>query len=287
MPEQPPELTSRSFTTNSVQLHVMSCGDGPPVVLLHGFPEFWYSWRHQLPALVAAGFSAHAPDLRGYNASSQPAGVDAYRGNELVADVAGLIRQLGDGGAFVVGHDWGGVIAWRLAMVHPELVRRVAILNAPHPYHFRRFLATHPMQWLKSSYAGFFQLPYLPEHLISARDLALVERVFRRQPGRPDAFTPFDIEQYKGALRRGLTGPLNYYRAAMRYPADWFDPPHEVPVPTLVVWGMNDSYIDARVTEGFDRYVLDLEVVRLPGISHWVQNDAADDVNRLLVAKFA
>src|SRR5690606_22918766 len=122
------------------------------VLLLHGFPEFWYSWRRQLPALAQAGFRAAAPDLRGYNDSDRPKGVRRYRVAELVADVRGLVRQLGGGPAYVVGHDWGGVIAWRLAALNPELVHKLAVLNAPHPAAFREGLRRNPRQWLRSSY---------------------------------------------------------------------------------------------------------------------------------------
>src|SRR5262249_33835635 len=147
----------RHALVGGLRLHYVEAGAGPPVLLLHGFPEFWYSWRHQLPALAGAGFRAWAPDLRGYNESEKPAGVRNYRVRLLVEDVAGLIRHTGAGRATVVGHDWGGVIAWRLAMDRPELVERLVILNAPHPGAFLRELR-NPAQWLRSAYVLFFQL---------------------------------------------------------------------------------------------------------------------------------
>src|SRR3954462_3454946 len=153
------ELTERTCRIGEIDVHFVEVGTGPLVLLLHGFPEFWYTWKHQLPALAAAGFRAVAPDLRGFNLSDKPPGVRSYRLSTLVADVADLIGQLG-GRAVVVGHDWGGAIAWRLAMDRPELVDRLIILNAPHPAAFLRELR-RPAQWLRSWYILFFQLPVL------------------------------------------------------------------------------------------------------------------------------
>jgi epoxide hydrolase 4 len=267
----------------AIRLHLATCGTGPAVLLLHGFPEFWYSWRRQLPALASAGYQAIAPDLRGYNESDRPPGVANYRAKLLIEDLANLIRSLPEGRAIVVGHDWGGILAWRLAALHPELVRKLVILNAPHPARYRTSLLTNPMQWLRSSYVGVFQLPYVAEYLIAAGDFRVVERAFRTQPKHKEAFSDEDIARYKEALRRGLSEPLHYYRAALRYGRDLFSPPHKIVAPTLVIWGENDPFLSTQLTHGLDHYVPDLRVVRLPGISHWVQNDAADEVNRLLI----
>lgn len=207
---------------DGIRLHVAASGSGEPVVLLHGFPEFWYSWRSQLPALAAGGFRALAPDLRGYNQSDRPKGISVYAGRHLVQDVIQFIERHADGKASVVGHDWGGIIAWRLAAVRPDLVRRLVILNAPHPAAFRRALLTNPMQWVRSSYVLLFQVPWLSERLISARDFRLIERAFKTQPTNANAFTPADIARYKEAFTRpgAITAGLNYYRAALRYPQD-------------------------------------------------------------------
>src|SRR4051812_5035805 len=188
LPGPPPcEVTHRYATVNGVRLHYVEAlparnvnGTARVVCALHGFPELWYSWRHQLPALAEAGFRAVACDLRGYNESDKPAGVRSYRMDLLVQDVVGLIGQVG-GRAVVVGHDWGGVLAWHLAMRAPELVEALVVLNAPHPLAFRREMG-NPVQWVKSSYAFFFQLPWLPELVLRAFDFALLERALRRQP---------------------------------------------------------------------------------------------------------
>src|SRR5579884_3024966 len=159
--------THRHASVNGVRLHYVEAGRGPLVVLLHGFPEFWYSWRHQIPALAAAGFRVLAPDLRGYNESDKPPGVAAYGLERVAGDVAALVRHAGERRAAVVGHDWGGGIAWWLAMHRPDVVGRLAVLNAPHPAAFRRELRT-PGQLLRSWYVFFFQLPALPEWLFRA-----------------------------------------------------------------------------------------------------------------------
>jgi pimeloyl-ACP methyl ester carboxylesterase len=270
---------------NGLTLHVVECGEGEPVVLLHGFPEFWYSWRHQLPALAAAGYRAIAPDLRGYNLSERPTGVAAYRTRELVADVADLIATVAGGRAYVVGHDWGGVIAWRLAAQQPELVEKLVILNAPHPAAYRGVLARHPSQWLRSWYVGLFQLPWLPERLIAARDFALLARTLRRAPHNPNAFTDDDLALYKTAFRQpgALTAALNYYRAALRFPGDLYRDPQTIEAPTLVVWGDHDPFLSRRLSEGLERWAPNLRVVHLAEAAHFVQNESPERVNQELI----
>jgi pimeloyl-ACP methyl ester carboxylesterase len=280
--------THRDVTVGEIHLHCVEMGSGDIVLLLHGFPEFWYSWRRQIPALAEAGFHAVAPDLRGYNESDKPAKVASYRVAKLVQDITKLLQQLGNRPAFVVGHDWGGLLAWRLAALHPELVRKLAILNAPHPAAFRAELRRNPGQWLRSAYVLFFQLPGLPEQVLRARDFALLDRAWHRQPIHPDAFTEQDIAAYKRALDRpgGLTGPLNYYRASLRYPRDLYGPPQTILVPTLLLWGEQDLYLNVGLTENLERWVPDLRVERIRDASHWVQNDVPDRVNRLLIDFF-
>jgi pimeloyl-ACP methyl ester carboxylesterase len=203
--------------------------------------------------------------------------------------VEGLIRAAAGGPAFVVGHDWGGLLAWRLAALRPGLVRRLAVLNAPHPAAFLAELRRGPGQWLRSASTLFFQLPWLPELLLRAGDFALLARAWRRQPTHPGAFGDSDIAEYKRALRRpgGLTGPLNYYRAALRYPRDLFGPPQAVRAPTLLVWGERDPYLGVRLTEGPGRWAPDLRAQRLADASRRVHNDAPDRVNRLLISFFS
>jgi len=275
--------THQQAIVNGVRLHWVEAGSGPLVLLLHGFPEFWYSWRHQVPALAAAGFRVLAPDLRGYNLSDKPPGVAGYRLEALTGDVAGLIAHAGAASAAVVGHDWGGGIAWTLAMRRPELVRKLAVLNAPHPAVFLRELR-RPGQLLRSWYMFFFQLPWLPELLLRAGNYALLERTLRRDPVRPGAFTEDDIRRYKEALSQpgARTAAINYYRAAFRRMRSASRGMAPVTVPTLLIWGEQDRYLGRRMTEGLDRWVPDIRVARLPDASHWVQQDAPERVNEFL-----
>jgi pimeloyl-ACP methyl ester carboxylesterase len=279
--------TSRFAVVNGVRLHYVERGDGPLVVLVPGFPQFWYAWRHQIPALSGAGFRVVAVDPRGYNLSDKPRGAGRYTVDVLADDVAALVRRLGTSAA-VVGHDWGGVIAWRVAASHASLVDRLVVLNAPHPAAYARELRT-PAQLARSSYALFFQLPWLPELALRARDFALVERVFRRDPVRAGAFTDEDVRRHKEALARpgALTAMLNYYRAVPRRPLDVVVPPRRghavVQQPTLLVWGDRDAYLRTELTVGLEPWVPRLRVEHIPAASHWVMADAPDTVNRLLL----
>jgi len=282
-------LVHREASVNGVTLHWAEQGEGPPVVLLHGFPEFWYSWRHQLPALATAGFRTVAPDLRGYGLSGKPRGVGAYRIETLVADVAALIARLGEGKkgarAHVVGHDWGGVLAWDLPLFHPEVCASVTVLNAPHPVAFRRALKTSPDQRRRSRYMFFFQLPFLPECGMRGGNFALLEKMLRRDPVRPGAFSDADIRLYKEALVRpgALTSAINYYRAALRHPPRTRGRRWPRGLPALLVWGEKDRYLGPALAEGLGEWVPGIRVARLADASHWIQNDAPGEVNRLLV----
>ena len=256
--------------------------------MLHGFPEFWYSWRHQLPALARAGFRALALDLPGYNESDGFPDVRSYRLSSLVKVLAEFLRNVAGGPAFVVGHDWGGVLAWRLATLYPELIRKLAILNAPHPATYREELQQGLGQWMRSWYVFFFQVPWLPEWFLQANDFAFFERAWRQQPIHPEAFREEDIAQYKQALSRPgvLTAGLNYYRAAFRYFRDSCRAPQSVPAPTLVIWGEQEAYLNSTLLDRLDRWVPDLRVERIPDASHWVQNDVPERVNELLIRFF-
>lgn len=258
---------------------------GANIVLLHGFPEFSYSWRHQMPALAAAGFRALAPDLRGYGKSPRPPKVSDYRLALLAGDVVELVRRECGGRAHVVGHDWGGIVAWWLAMHHPDAVDRLVILNAPHPKAYFRELR-RPGQMLRSWYVGFFQLPWLPERAIRLNHFRSLRRLFRTDPSRRGAFSEADIDCYVDAFSApgALTGPINYYRAAVREgPASLSRRVRPVQAPTLVIWGERDRYLVPELTAGLEQWVPNVRVERLPGASHWVQHDAPQRVNELLI----
>lgn len=271
-----------------VRLHYVEAGSGPLVVLLHGFPEFWWSWRHQIPVLAEAGFRVVAVDMRGYGQSDAPPSWRDYRMEALAADVAGLITALGEERAFVVGHDWGAAVAWMVATLHPERVQRLAILNVPHPETMLRTLRRSPKQLLHSWYMFFFQIPWLPEHLAGWMRRRFLEATYR--DARPGAFTAEDYARYEEALLDspgGLKGPIDYYRAALRQSPRraqaLFRP---IPAPVLVIWGTQDRFLTEQMADPDPRYVPDVRVVKLPDASHWVQHDEPERVSTLLIEHF-
>jgi epoxide hydrolase 4 len=271
-----------------VRLHYIEEGQGPLVILLHGFPEFWFSWRLQIPALAAAGFRVVAPDMRGYNLSSRPSKVAAYDTDRLAADVRGLIHELGAERGLLAGHDWGAAVAWLTAMNHPEVVERLAILNGPHPRRMLQGLRT-PRQLAKSWYMLAFQVPWLPERAARLRHWWGFRVVF--DEARPGAFTPQDIERYVEAWSQpgAARAMINYYRAAMRQtPGRAEARIRRVDAPTLVIWGERDRYLGAELAEPDPADVPNLErLVRLDEASHWVHQDEPERVNELLVEFFS
>ncbi len=270
---------------NGVQLHYREAGRGPLVILLHGFPEFWYSWRHLMPALADAGYHAIAPDMRGYNLSGKPQGVAQYTIDVLADDIAALIRHTGERRAHIIGHDWGGAVAWHLAMRHRDLIDRLVILNAPHPRAFARELRK-PRQLWRSRYMLLFQLPRVAEAILARRDFAIIRKIFRNDPVRPDAFTALDIDRYVHALARpwALTSAINYYRAAARFqPTRTPGFSSRIDAATLLIWGEQDRHLDIALSRNLDRWVPNITVEYLPDASHWVMSDAPEEVERLVV----
>lgn len=272
-----------------VRLHYVEAGEGPLVVLLHGFPEFWLGWRFQIPALAAAGFRVVAPDMRGYNLSSRPRGVAAYDADRLAADVRDLIHERGAESACLAGHDWGGGVSWATAMNHPEVVSRLAILNVPHP---RRMLEglRRPRQLAKSWYMFVFQLPWLPEQLVRAQHWRFFRRGFEHD-ARAGAFPTQDIERYVEAWSQpgATTAMINYYRAVFRQtPKRIESRMRPIEAPTLVIWGERDRYLGPELAEPKRSDVPNLEpIVRLPTATHWVQHDEPERVSELLIEFFS
>ena len=270
---------------SDTRLHYVEAGEGPLVLLLHGFPEFWFAWRAQIDALAAAGFRVVAPDLRGYNLSARPRGVAAYALPRLARDVRDLIEERGERRACVAGHDWGATVAWATAAWHPEVVRRLAILNVPHPHRLMAGLRTWG-QLQRSWYIFFFQLPWLPERLLAAGG----HRSLRAsvEGGAPaGAVSPPELESYLQAWQQpgALTAMLAYYRAAARGFGARLPP---VTAPTLVIWGRRDHYLGAELAVPDRRDVPNLQRVEwLPDASHWVMRDAPQAVVDLLDGFFA
>jgi len=279
-----PGLESLRLRSNGIELHAVAAGpaDGPLVILLHGFPEFWYGWRRQIGPLAAAGLRVVAPDQRGYNLSAKPQRSAAYALDTLGDDVLGLADALGRERFALVGHDWGGVVAWHLGGRDPQRIDRVAILNAPHPALVWRHVRRHASQALKSWYVAYFQLPLLPELSLSAADFFMLRHTLRRT-ARPGVFTAAEFRVYREAWRQpgALTAMLGWYRALPRS-ARQLAPAH-IPAPVRVIWGDRDAFLDRGHAEAALALCDRGETFHIPEATHWVQHEEPDRVNRLLI----
>ncbi|MEM1392536.1 MAG: alpha/beta hydrolase [Cyanobacteria bacterium P01_A01_bin.80] len=269
------------ITINGVNLHYVTQGSGPLMLMLHGFPEFWYSWRYQIPEF-ATDFKVVAPDLRGYNDSDKPEPQSAYVMNELVRDVEGIISGLGYEKCVLVAHDWGAGIAWSFAYNYPQMLERLIIMNCPHPAKFSEGLRT-PQQLLRSWYMFFFQLPVIPELFVQSQDYQFIENAFKGMAINKSAFSAEDINAYKdAAAKRGaLTAMINYYRnifSARMLNQNW----SILEVPTLMIWGEEDTALGKELTYGTEAYVQDFQIKYIPNCSHWVQQEQPELVNQYM-----
>ena len=271
--------------TNGINLHVIMAGpsDGPLVLLLHGFPEFWYGWRRQIPALAAAGYHVWAPDQRGYNRSDKPAGVGAYGIETLAKDIVGLIDASGREQVYLVGHDWGAAVAWWVAGKYPERIKKLAILNVPHPAVMQRTVWEDPEQRKKSRYIFFFQLPWLPEKSLSDHGYTHAIRALKGS-SRRGTFGDDDIVAYRQAWSQpgALTGMLNWYRAPVRNRGMGAGL-GRIRVPTLMIWGAKDIALSRSMAQPSIDLCDNGRLVFLEEASHWVQHEEPETVNRLLL----
>lgn len=277
------EWRSAFIKTNGINLHYISKGRGELMLFLHGFPEFWYSWRHQIEEF-GGDYHTVALDLRGYNRSDKPPLTKDYAISQLLLDIKGAIEALGYDRCILVGHDWGGAIAWNFAYRYPELVEKLIILNLPHPVLFWRGLMT-PQQLRKSWYIFFFQLPYLPELIIKSNNYELIGKAFSEMAIDKSAFRPEDIQAYKDAAREpgALTAMLNYYRNIFN--SGVLNAPEtqkKLTIPTLMIWGENDTALGKELTYGTERYVEDITIKYIPNCSHWVQQEQPQLVNKYI-----
>ena len=273
------------ITTNGVRLHVVSSGksDGPLVVLLHGFPEHWRSWQHQIPVLADAGYYVVAPDQRGYNLSDKPPRVRDYSLDELTRDIDGLIAAAQRRDAIIIGHDWGGAVAYRFAMDYPARTRKLVVMNAPHPITMARELKTFS-QARKSWYIGYFQIPWLPETVFKLAPDYWARVFFRGAAVNKQAFSDEDLRSMAqaGAQPGAMRAMINWYRAIVRYPPK--SPEKKIAAPTLIIWAEDDVALGKRLTVGMEPWFsLDFRIEYIPHCGHWVQNEAADRVNQLLL----
>jgi pimeloyl-ACP methyl ester carboxylesterase len=270
-------------TCNDVTLHVAEAGpdDGPVVLLLHGFPEFWFGWRNQIAALAAAGFHVVAPDQRGYGMSDKPQGVAPYDLDALAGDVLALAAHYTREPIRLVGHDWGAVAAWWTTTRHPHAVRTLCVLNCPHPAIWRDAMDSDPVQRRASWYVRAFALPWLPEAMMRARNhRALVDAI--RGAVRPVGDE--EIAQYRNAWRQpgALTAMVNWYRAFLKRK---FTPiaPASITTPTHIVWGRQDPYALPALAERSKALCADATLTFLPDATHWVAHDEPERVNALLL----
>lgn len=284
------ENWKHEFTrANGIRIHYVTAGKGPLVVLLHGFPEFWYAWRHQIGEL-AEHFQVVVPDLRGYGDTERPANISDYDSNHLVLDTAGLIEALGHEKAHLVGHDWGGAVAWRLAMKQPQLVDRLVVLNCPHPYNLAEAQRTNRRQIGKSWYIFFFQIPYLPELFFKLSPKKFLDRVFKGVSFSNQTINNQDLEVYRQALEKpgAFEAALNYYRAAFRKTSKK-DPSQtesikKIKAPTLLIWGEDDPAMGKELTDGMEPLFEGPFSIRfIPNCGHWVNEQQPELVNQLLV----
>jgi len=279
-----------TVSANGLEFEVLEAGEGDRLALcLHGFPEHAMSWRSQIPLLVSLGYRVWAPNQRGYGNSPRPQDVAAYDMSNLLDDVTGLIDASGAKSVTLIGHDWGAAVCWFYAMRPARAIERLVIMNVPHPALFSKVLRTWKQQ-RRSWYMGFFQLPRLPELLLGRRHAYAIGQIFLRSASNPSRFTPDVLAVYRDQAARpgALTGMLNWYRAApagMRKQMRAGVP--RIEIPTLMIWGEEDAALGKETTYGTDRYVANLRLHYLPGVSHWVQQDAPDRVNELLEAWLA
>ncbi|MFT4936119.1 MAG: pimeloyl-ACP methyl ester carboxylesterase [Pseudoalteromonas distincta] len=279
-------ISTRTVEANGFAFAVDEAGDGDRLALcLHGFPESRFSWRAQMPLLAELGYRVWAPDLRGYGETEpRPQDVDSYRMERLLEDVAALIDAAGAREVMLVAHDWGAAVAWTFAARKVRPLTRLIIMNVPHPAVFAQVLRRSPKQMLRSWYMAFFQIPGLPERLLLANDARAIRRAFSGMAKDKSRFPDTVLDRYAADAKRpgAMTGMINWYRAAARHPDFMREPWAKIEIPTLVIWGEADAALGLETLEGTDAFVADLQIKRLPGVSHWVQQEAPEAVNALM-----
>ncbi|ALS75550.1 alpha/beta hydrolase [Planococcus rifietoensis] len=278
------EVEFHLIETNGIRLHTAVAGpeDGELVVLLHGFPEFSYGFHHQMEALAASGYRVVAPDQRGYHLSDKPEQIEDYTINKLSDDIAGLIEAFGETSAMVIGHDWGGAVSWHLAASKPDYVKKLIAINIPHPAAMPRVFMKNPLQWLKSSYMAFFQLPEVPEKLMAANDFESMKQAMKGT-ARLDAFTDQELERYKDAWSQpgALTGMLNWYRT-IRKGSLLQMPKAPMRMPVRIIWGLGDQFLSPMLATESLKFCENAELVWVGEATHWVHHEQPEIVNRLI-----
>lgn len=276
--------TSGSRAVNGLSLHVVEAGpaNGPLLILLHGFPEFWWAWRRQITPLAEHGYHVVVPDMRGYNTSEAPHGITAYRLETLSADILALADSFGADRFQLVGHDWGGIVAWDVGARDPGRLERLVVMDAPHPDLWVKEVLSHPTQALRSTYAAFFQLPWLPEAVLRAFNFAGLRTMVHL--ARPGTFEPGEMDRYVDAWSHpgSLTAMLNYYRALRKRPVP--DQPRRITPPTLILWGEKDSFLEGHIARSALDYCDDGNLTIVTDATHWLHLEEPERINRELIA---
>lgn len=284
------EIRTVFVKANDMEFEVFTCGTGDKFALcLHGFPEHAFCWRYQLPFLARLGYTAWAPNLRGYGRSSRPKKVDDYKLEHLVNDVAGLIDAAGAGSTLLIAHDWGGLIAWMFTLEQKRPLERFIVMNLPHPVLFRKGIRKWP-QIMKSWYITFFRIPRLPELLLGMRGAKAIGNAFYSTAVDKSRFSDDVLEAYKSNARQpgALTAMINYYRANYRLFLGRLTPKQQqvldkyLETPTLMIWGEKDVALSKQLTFGTESLVKDFTIKYLPEVSHWVQDEAPETVNTIM-----
>jgi len=274
---------------NGIKMHYVTIGEGPLIVFLHGFPEFWRSWKNQI-SFFSKKFKVVALDMRGYGETERPVKVGEYRIEKLARDVTELIDSLGQKKATVVGHDWGGAVAWATAMMNPSFVEKLIVMNAPHPAIVQRNAFRNYAQMQKSWYMFFFLLEKAPEKVLSSNNFEILKHMFEISIKRKDRFSLSDIEEYVSSWSKegGITGGLNYYRANLNEEF-WGNLGESIPfpkinIPTLQIWAEDDMFLGKELTEGTKEFVVDapFSLNVIPNCGHWVQQEAPEEVNQIM-----
>ena len=261
---------------NGIRMHYVEAGTGQLMILMHGFPEFWYSWRHQIPKL-SENFRVVVPDMRGYNETEKSREVSSYRTENLATDISELILHLGEEKAVIVGHDWGGAVAYQFAADYADMTQKLVVLNCPHPVVLSKHFRTNFKQLRKSWYMFYFQLPWLPEYLMVKNLKLILSKTFRGWAHRSDAFSSEDLARYSEVFSKPgqATAAINYYRAAIRqFFSNSTKRFPKINAPTLIIWGENDRALGKELTFGMEKHFSDnFRIKYISDCSHWVQHD--------------
>lgn len=277
-------MKSKFINANGIQFHYVEEGEGELVILLHGFPEFWYGWRNQIPVL-SKNYRVVAPDMRGYNLSDKPQEISDYKIETLAKDIADLIVALGEEKAILIGHDWGAAVAWATATLYPERIKKLGIINVPHPAEMRRaFFTFNLKQWARSYYIFFFQLPAIPERFIGKDLNKFFTNIFTNMSPKGVAPSNEDLQKYVVAYSQpgAIKGAVNYYRAAMRN-INNLKNNEQLIMPVMVLWGEQDKALGKELTYNTKQYCTNLQIHYDPTSGHFVQHDNPEWVNNHLL----